>query len=50
VRRLLFYSDTITTTVAGQPVVITHTLVNDGDITETVTLTVSSPLAGWGVA
>ena len=42
VQGLLFYSSTVTTTQAGQDVVITHTLKNTGDVTDTFTISYSS--------
>jgi uncharacterized repeat protein (TIGR01451 family) len=42
VRDLLFYADEEITTVASTTVVFTHTLVNIGDITDTITLTYKS--------
>ncbi len=44
VRGLLFYSDTVTSTMAGAPVVVTHILSNTGELTETVTITAASTL------
>ncbi len=46
IQRVLFYPDVFTSTLPGQMVVITHTLVNDSDITDTITLTAVSNL-GW---
>jgi uncharacterized repeat protein (TIGR01451 family) len=43
---LLFYPDVVTDSLEGQPLVISHTLENEGDITETVTLSASSS-QGW---
>jgi uncharacterized repeat protein (TIGR01451 family) len=45
---LLFYPDVVTDTLEGQPLVISHTLENEGDITETVTLSASSS-QGWPI-
>jgi uncharacterized repeat protein (TIGR01451 family) len=47
-QKLLFYPDVYTDTTDGVDVVITHTLVNAGDLADTVTLAADSSLA-WTV-
>jgi uncharacterized repeat protein (TIGR01451 family) len=42
VRSLLFYADEEITTTAPNTVVITHTLINSGEVTDTITLTYTS--------
>jgi uncharacterized repeat protein (TIGR01451 family) len=48
-QNLLFYPDTVTTTLVGSTVVVSHTLENLGDITDTFTISAASSLP-WPVA
>jgi uncharacterized repeat protein (TIGR01451 family) len=45
VRNLLFYSDTITSTLAPSTIVVTHTVENIGEQTEVITISASSTQA-----
>ncbi len=49
VQRVLFYSDTVTIIAEGQMVVITHTLLNDGDMADTFIIDAASSLGGWTI-